>query len=66
MSTVCWRVIRNGFPERLGLRLLDLPEHFGRSLVPYSERFRERFLATLVDDSELRTALRTLLMEGGD
>lgn len=48
-------------PGRLGLRLLDLPEHFGRSLEPYSERFRERFLSTLNADPDFASAVLNLI-----
>ncbi|MEZ6129904.1 MAG: hypothetical protein R3C59_14570 [Planctomycetaceae bacterium] len=48
-------------PGRLGLRLLNLPDHFGRSLEPYSERFRERFLSTLNADPEFASAVLNLI-----
>lgn len=48
-------------PGRMGLSLLGLPTHFGRTLEPFSERFRERFLTTLMEDPEFLSALANCL-----
>lgn len=48
-------------PCQVGLRLLQLPECFGRVLVPFPERFKERFLQTLDSDDEFASAVRNLV-----
>ena len=52
-------------PSRIGLRLLQLPEHFGRTLEPYGERFKERFLQTLISDDEFASAIFNLIQGEG-
>lgn len=52
-------------PGQIGLRLLGLPDHFGRTLEPHSERFRERFLATLVQDADFCSAVANCLNVNG-
>lgn len=51
-------------PNRIGLRLLGLPDFFGRQLEPFPERFRERFLATLNADDEFAAAVLNLIQRG--
>ena len=51
-------------PNRIGLRLLGLPDFFGRQLEPFAERFRERFLTTLNADHEFATAVLNLIQGG--
>ncbi|MEQ9406202.1 MAG: hypothetical protein RIK87_00690 [Fuerstiella sp.] len=58
-------VYRHWIPQKIGLRLLGLPDHFGQSLEPYSERFRERFLATLVQDADFCSAVASCLSLNG-
>lgn len=48
-------------PCSQGLRLLGLPDWFGRSQSPFSPEWTERFLQTFVDDQDLRSAFRQLL-----
>lgn len=52
-------------PCRVGLRLLNLPDCFGRTLDPYGERFRERFLSTLNADPMFASAVLNLLRQEG-
>jgi hypothetical protein len=48
-------------PCSVGLRLLGLPDWFGRSQSPFSPRWAERFLQTFVADPELRSAFQRLM-----
>ncbi|MEO2018804.1 MAG: hypothetical protein ABGZ53_31030 [Fuerstiella sp.] len=48
-------------PCSIGLRLLNLPEIFGRVQRPFGERFKERLLSSLVTDPEFATALHSLI-----
>jgi hypothetical protein len=48
-------------PCRIGLRLLNLPDSFGRTLEPYNERFKERFLSALHFDPEFAAAVLNLI-----
>jgi hypothetical protein len=48
-------------PGRQGLRLLGLPDAFGRQPRPWTERSQERFLATLHQDPEFLAAVRVLI-----
>ena len=48
-------------PGAMGLRLLGLPDWFGRSQSPFSPRWAERFLQTFVADPELRSAFQRLM-----
>lgn len=59
-------IYRHWIPCRVGLRLLDLPDSFGRTLEPYSERFQERFLSTLLNDKSFANAVLRLLESGGE
>ena len=52
-------------PCRVGLRLLDLPDSFGRTLEPFTERFKERFLSTLYNDTAFATAVLNLIRGEG-
>ncbi len=47
-------------PGAVGLRMLGLPDWFGRSQSPFSPRWAERFLQTFVADPELRSAFQRL------
>lgn len=52
-------------PCRDGLRLLGLPDTFGRIQEPWGEKTKERLLSTLLFDPEFASALRTIIrMEG--
>ena len=48
-------------PCKIGLRLLGLPDWFGRKQKPFSPRWAERFLRTFVDDRDLQIAFRRIL-----
>ena len=48
-------------PNRMALRLLGFPDCFGRTLEPFAERFKERFLSTLNADPLFATAVLNLL-----
>ncbi len=52
-------------PCRVGLRLLNLPDCFGRTLDPYGEQFKERFLSTLNADTVFASAVLNLLKREG-
>ena len=52
-------------PCQVGLRLLNLPDCFGRTLEPFPERFKERFLQTLNSDEEFASAVFNLIHEEG-
>ena len=52
-------------PCSVGLRLLDLPDSFGRTLEPFTERFKERFLSTLYNDTIFATAVLNLIRGEG-
>jgi hypothetical protein len=49
-------------PGNQGLRLLGLPEFFGRRLPAFSPRWQERAIQTLIDYPETLAALRSLIM----
>ncbi len=48
-------------PCKVGLRMLGLREGFGRTLTAMSERWRERVIITMVEDSEFCSAVATCL-----
>ncbi len=48
-------------PCSSGLHMLDLPNWFGRTLTPRSERWRERFIITMMEDSEFCSAVATCM-----
>lgn len=52
-------------PCRMGLRLLGLPDCFGRTLEPYGEGFKERFLSTLNTDAGFASAILNLIRGEG-
>ncbi|MEQ9410941.1 MAG: hypothetical protein RIK87_24735 [Fuerstiella sp.] len=52
-------------PCRMGLRLLKLPDCFGRTLEPYGEGFKERFLSTLNTDPQFASAVLNLIRGEG-
>lgn len=51
-------------PCRAGLRMLDLPDWFGRRQRPLSPLWQERFVQTLVDFPRTTAAIGTLVMGG--
>ncbi len=53
-------------PCRIGLRLLDLPRHFGRRLRPYSDYTAERIVVTLTSNPQMLKAVCTLISEGAE
>ncbi len=48
-------------PGAIGLRILDLPNWFGRPLPGRSERWRERFIITMMEDPEFCSAVATCM-----
>ena len=48
-------------PCAVGLRMLDLPQWFGRKQKPFPPQWAERFLRTFVDDRDLQIAFRRIL-----
>lgn len=48
-------------PGPQGLKLLGLPDWFGRRQTIFSPEWTERFLQTFVEDPELRSAFRILM-----
>ena len=51
-------------PSPNELQQIGLPKHFGKSVTPFDELFRERFLKTLADDVDFCLALKHLI-DGG-
>ena len=46
-----------------GLKLLGLPDTFGKVQPPWSERLKEGLLSTLVSDSQFRAAIRAAISQ---
>ncbi len=51
-------------PCRTGLRMLDLPDWFGRRQRPLSPLWQERFIQTLIDFPNTTAAVKALVMGG--
>ena len=51
-------------PCATGLRILGLPEWFGRQQEPLSALWQERFIQTLIDNPNTVAAVRAILLGG--
>ena len=48
-------------PGKIGLRLLGLPDSFGRRQEPWGEKAKERLLRSMTEDPQFASAILTLL-----